>query len=192
MTPLPILWKRLVDKGETCPRCGSTERNVVAAVAKLESGLQPLGICPVLRGLRRPALSHDGTPLSDLRGHPGGHDRQGSHDRGIATDRPWLHRIRNLVLLDELRLQVTGRTPSMPASERGRAVAVPRSCPILLHPARSSRHFEKLAIGKNCGAAGTFVWRWTRGETPCDVTAGRCRTAPGSCPPRRSARSACL
>ena len=46
--PLPILWKRLVDKGETCPRCGSTERNVAAAVAKLESALQPLGIHPVL------------------------------------------------------------------------------------------------------------------------------------------------
>ena len=48
MKPLPILWKRLVDKGETCPRCGSTERNVAAAVAKLESALQPLGIYPVL------------------------------------------------------------------------------------------------------------------------------------------------
>jgi hypothetical protein len=44
MKPLPILWKRLVDKGETCPRCGSTDRNVAAAVAKLESALQPLGI----------------------------------------------------------------------------------------------------------------------------------------------------
>lgn len=48
MKPLPILWKRLVDKGETCPRCGSTERNVAAAVAKLESALQPVGIYPVL------------------------------------------------------------------------------------------------------------------------------------------------
>lgn len=48
MKPLPILWKRLVEKGETCPRCGSTERNVAAAVAKLDSALQPLGICPTL------------------------------------------------------------------------------------------------------------------------------------------------
>lgn len=48
MQPLSIFWKRLVDKGETCPRCGSTERNVAAAVAKLESALQPLGIYPVL------------------------------------------------------------------------------------------------------------------------------------------------
>jgi hypothetical protein len=48
MKPLPILWKRLVDKDETCPRCSSTERNVAAAVVKLESALQPLGIHPVL------------------------------------------------------------------------------------------------------------------------------------------------
>ena len=48
MKPLPILWKRLVDIGETCPRCGLTERNVRAAVDKLESALQPLGIYPVL------------------------------------------------------------------------------------------------------------------------------------------------
>ena len=48
MKPLPIFWKRLVDKGETCPRCSSTERNVATAVAKLESALQPLGIYPVL------------------------------------------------------------------------------------------------------------------------------------------------
>ncbi len=48
MKALPILWKRLVDKGETCPRYGSTERNVRAAVDKLESALQPLGIYPEL------------------------------------------------------------------------------------------------------------------------------------------------
>ncbi len=48
MKPLPILWKRLVDKGETCPRFGSTDPNVAAAVARLESALQPLGIYPVL------------------------------------------------------------------------------------------------------------------------------------------------
>lgn len=48
MKPLPILWKRLVDEGETCPRCGSTQRNVTSAVAKLELALRPLGIEPVL------------------------------------------------------------------------------------------------------------------------------------------------
>ncbi len=48
MKPLPILWKRLVDKGETCPRCGSTQQNVASAVAKLASALRPLGIEPTL------------------------------------------------------------------------------------------------------------------------------------------------
>lgn len=48
MKPLPIVWKRLVDKGETCPRCGSTQQNVTNAVAKLEQALQPLGIQPML------------------------------------------------------------------------------------------------------------------------------------------------
>ena len=48
MKALPILWKRLVDIGETCPRCSLTERNVRAAVDKLESAMQPLGIYPVL------------------------------------------------------------------------------------------------------------------------------------------------
>jgi Domain of unknown function (DUF2703) len=48
MKPLPILWKRLVDEGATCPRCGSTQRNVVAAIARLEPALRPLGIQPVL------------------------------------------------------------------------------------------------------------------------------------------------
>jgi hypothetical protein len=48
MKPLPIVWKRLVNEGETCPRCGSTQQNVIAAVAKLESALNPLGIQPVL------------------------------------------------------------------------------------------------------------------------------------------------
>jgi hypothetical protein len=51
MTPLPIRWKRLVKEGATCPRCGSTQQNVVAAVAKLEEALRPLGIEPVLESL---------------------------------------------------------------------------------------------------------------------------------------------
>ena len=48
MKPLPILWKRPVNDGETCPRRGSTQQNVVAAIAKLEPALRPLGIRPVL------------------------------------------------------------------------------------------------------------------------------------------------
>lgn len=48
MRTLPILWKRLVNEGETCPRCSSTQQNVTAAVAKLELALGPLSIRPVL------------------------------------------------------------------------------------------------------------------------------------------------
>ena len=51
MRSLPILWKRLVKEGATCPRCGSTQENVVSAVKKLEAALQPLGIEPVLETL---------------------------------------------------------------------------------------------------------------------------------------------
>lgn len=49
MKLLPILWKRLVNEGETCPRCGSTQQNVMTAIAKLEPALRPLGIQPVLQ-----------------------------------------------------------------------------------------------------------------------------------------------
>jgi hypothetical protein len=48
MKPLPILWKRLVSEGKTCPRCGATEANVSSAVRKLEMVLAPLGIRPEL------------------------------------------------------------------------------------------------------------------------------------------------
>jgi len=51
MKPLPMLWKRLVKEGETCPRCGSTQQNVIGAVKKLEAALRPLGIEPVLETL---------------------------------------------------------------------------------------------------------------------------------------------
>jgi hypothetical protein len=43
-----MVWKRLVKEGETCPRCGSTQQNVVSAVKKLDAALRPLGIEPVL------------------------------------------------------------------------------------------------------------------------------------------------
>ena len=48
MKTLDILWKRLVSEGETCPRCGSTQKNMTGAIAQLESALQPLGIRSVL------------------------------------------------------------------------------------------------------------------------------------------------
>ena len=45
---LKIMWQRLVDEGETCPRCGSTEGEVEKAVLTLQKSLNPLGIKVVL------------------------------------------------------------------------------------------------------------------------------------------------
>ena len=45
---LKIKWKRLVSKGETCRRCGSTEETLREAVSKLKQSLAPLGIKVIL------------------------------------------------------------------------------------------------------------------------------------------------
>lgn len=44
VSTLKIKWKRLVSKGETCPRCGSTEEELRKAVSTLKKSLAPLGI----------------------------------------------------------------------------------------------------------------------------------------------------
>jgi hypothetical protein len=44
MKILPIKWQRLVQGGETCPRCGETGRMVQQAVDTLNSRLSPFGI----------------------------------------------------------------------------------------------------------------------------------------------------
>jgi hypothetical protein len=41
---LTIRWQRLVSKGETCPRCGDTEKEIGKALQTLEQSLNPLGI----------------------------------------------------------------------------------------------------------------------------------------------------
>ncbi len=51
LKPLPIVWRRLLKDGETCERCGSTHREILAALDQLEPALQPLGIQPVLQTL---------------------------------------------------------------------------------------------------------------------------------------------
>lgn len=49
MKSLPIVWQRLVDSGgATCPRCGSTLDELIAAMETLEESLRPLGIKPTL------------------------------------------------------------------------------------------------------------------------------------------------
>ena len=48
MKTLKIKWQRLVDSGETCPRCGSTEKELEKVVATLRQSFSPLGIEVVL------------------------------------------------------------------------------------------------------------------------------------------------
>ena len=45
---LKIKWKRLISKGETCPRCGSTEEEIKKAVLTLKQSFAPLGIKVIL------------------------------------------------------------------------------------------------------------------------------------------------
>lgn len=45
---LKIRWQRLISEGETCPRCGSTEKEVEKAISTLTQSLAPLGIEVVL------------------------------------------------------------------------------------------------------------------------------------------------
>ena len=48
MKILKIEWHRLVADGQTCPRCGATEKEVDKASCSLEQSLAPLGIKVVL------------------------------------------------------------------------------------------------------------------------------------------------
>jgi hypothetical protein len=48
MQPLPIVWQRLVSKGETCDRCAATQHEIERAVPTLDDVLRPLGIEPHL------------------------------------------------------------------------------------------------------------------------------------------------
>ena len=43
-----IKWKRLTSKGETCPRCGSTEQEIEKAISTLKQSFAPLGIEVIL------------------------------------------------------------------------------------------------------------------------------------------------
>lgn len=48
MKPLKIQWYRLMSEGQTCPRCGATEKEVEQAYRGLEQSLSPLGIKVIL------------------------------------------------------------------------------------------------------------------------------------------------
>lgn len=43
-----IVWQRLLSDGETCPRCGSTEKEIEKAVTLLKQSLNPLGVAVIL------------------------------------------------------------------------------------------------------------------------------------------------
>lgn len=44
MEKLQIVWQRLVDEGETCPRCKQTGEEVQKAVSTLKKSLKPMNI----------------------------------------------------------------------------------------------------------------------------------------------------
>ena len=46
---LTITWQRLVEGGETCPRCSATEEELDKAVGQLAAALEPLGIAVVFK-----------------------------------------------------------------------------------------------------------------------------------------------
>lgn len=52
MKRLEIKWQRLISRGETCPRCGLTEKEVDKAVSRLTRSLAPLGIAVRLEKTR--------------------------------------------------------------------------------------------------------------------------------------------
>lgn len=45
---MKIKWKRLISKGETCLRCGSTEEELGRAISNLKQSLAPLRIEVIL------------------------------------------------------------------------------------------------------------------------------------------------
>lgn len=64
---LPIVWQRLVSRGETCPRCGSTQAAVERAVATLTDVLRPLNIEPTLHTIALDQDTFDQTPTESNR-----------------------------------------------------------------------------------------------------------------------------
>lgn len=80
MKKLTLKWQRLVYDGATCPRCGSTEREIGKAVTALRQAFRPLGIEVVLQEdelsvtefqedpLQSNQIWINGQPLEDLVG----------------------------------------------------------------------------------------------------------------------------
>ena len=64
---LPIVWQRLVSRGETCPRCGSTQAAIERAVATLTEVLRPLHIEPLLQTIALDQDTFDQAPTESNR-----------------------------------------------------------------------------------------------------------------------------
>ena len=64
---LPIVWQRLVSRGETCPRCGSTQAAIERAVATLTEVLRPLHIEPLLQTIALDQATFDQAPTESNR-----------------------------------------------------------------------------------------------------------------------------
>ena len=67
MKTLKIRWQRLVSKGETCPRCGATEKEMEKALQTLEQSLAPLGIKVALEKQELNTIDFQKDPLQSNR-----------------------------------------------------------------------------------------------------------------------------
>ena len=67
MKTLKIRWQRLVIKGETCPRCGATEKEMEKALQTLEQSLAPLGVRVALEKQELNTIEFQKDPLQSNR-----------------------------------------------------------------------------------------------------------------------------
>lgn len=67
MKNLTINWQRLVESGQTCPRCGNTGTEVRQAAAILTAALAPLGITVTLQEGVIPLADFEKAPLESNR-----------------------------------------------------------------------------------------------------------------------------
>ncbi len=84
---LTISWQRLIEEGETCPRCGSTEKDLGVAVDQLKEKLRSLDIVVVLEKkelsleefkqdpIKSNRILFNGRPLEDIIGAKIGQSR---------------------------------------------------------------------------------------------------------------------
>ncbi|NIT37285.1 MAG: DUF2703 domain-containing protein [candidate division Zixibacteria bacterium] len=64
---LTITWQRLVEGGETCPRCSATEEELDKAFGQLAAALEPLGIAVVFKKEEMTAAAFRAEPAASNR-----------------------------------------------------------------------------------------------------------------------------